>query len=175
MCIRDRSIGSSLPQFYIQFGSSSTWTWHVPRNRSGPRKYLCGVVGCFRDEKPPLREVEPPEPPEQSRDLRRPLPQPRPPAAPNNKPRPSQSQFCIPLCFPNHTSTYQVTTSLRTSITASPPLLPAWGFGAALAHPRYPKSDSLRAGAGKNNLPVATALRGRRLPSLPSLVANGRF
>ena len=76
------SIGSSLPQFYIQFGSSSTWTWHVPRNRSGPRKYLCGVVGCFRDEKPPLREVEPPEPPEQSRDLRRPLPQPRPPAAP---------------------------------------------------------------------------------------------
>ena len=86
--------------------------------------------------------------------------------------------FFIPLRLPNlnHTSTNQVTTSLRIySIAVSPSLLPAWGFGAAPAHPRDPKRDSLLAGAGKNNLPAAAALRGGRLPSLASLVSNGFF
>ena len=135
--------------------------------------YLCGVVGCLRGEKPPLRKVGPPEP--SQRDLRKPSARPRPSTTPQKKSRPSQTQFFIPLCLPNHTSTNRVTTSLRSSIAVSPSLLPARGFGAAPAHPRDPKSDSLLAGAGKNNLPVAAALRGGRLPSLASLVANGCF
>ena len=132
---------------------------------------LCGVVGCFRGEKPQLREVGPPE--QSQCDLRRPLAQPRPSVAPQNKSRPSQTHFSIPLCLPNYTSTNHVTSSLGSSIATSPSLLPAWGFGAAPAHPRDPKSDSLLPGAGKSNLPVAAALRRARLPSLASLVANG--
>ena len=112
---------------------------------------MYSVVGCLRGEKPPLREVGPPE--QSQRDLRRPLEEPRPYAAPNNKPRPSQTQYSIHLRIQNHTSTNHITTSLRTSIAVSPSLVPAWGFGAALAHRRDAKSDSL-AGAGKNLLPV---------------------
>ena len=135
-------------------------------------KNLCGVVGCFRGEKPPLREVGRPE--QSQRDPRRPPAQPRPSAAPHKKSRPSPTQFFIPLCFPNHTSNNQVTTSLRSSIAVSPSLLTAWGVGAAAsALPRDPKRDSLLAGAGKKKLPVAAALQGRRLPSLASLAANG--
>ena len=56
---------------------------------------LCGVVGCFRGEKPPLREVGSPE--QSRRHLRRPLAQPRPSAAPQKKLRPSQTRVFIPL------------------------------------------------------------------------------
>ena len=89
------------------------------------------------------------------------------------KKRPSQKQFFIPLCLPNHTSTDQVTTSLRSSIAVSSSLLAAWGFRAAPAHTCDPKSDSFVSGAGKTSLPLAAALRGGRAPSLASLVANG--
>ena len=102
-----------------------------------------GVVGCFRGEKPPLWEVGPPE--QSRRDLRKPLVRPRLSTAPQ-KSRTTQTQFFSLLCLPNHTSTNQVTTSLRRSVAVSPSLLPAWGFGAAPAHPRYPRSDSLLAG-----------------------------
>ena len=54
-------------------------------------------------------------------------------------------------------------------------LLPAWGFGAAPAHPRDLKIDSLLVGAGKKNIPLGAVLRGGRVPSLASLVANGCF
>ena len=88
---------------------------------------------------------------------------------------PSQNQFFITLCLPNHTCTNQLTTSLRSSIAVSTSLLPAWGFEAAPAHPRDPKSDSLLAGAGKTSLQLAAALRGGRAPSRASLVANDCF
>ena len=39
-----KSLDTSLPDFNVQFGSLSTWTWHVSRNRSWPRK----LVGCCR-------------------------------------------------------------------------------------------------------------------------------
>ena len=134
---------------------------------------LCVVVGCFRGEKPPLREVGPPEQPQ--RDLRRPSAQPTSSAGSKQRTRPSQTQFFIPPCLPNHTSINQVTTSLRRLIAVSPSLIPARGVGSAPAQPRYPKSDTLLAGASQNNLPVAAALRAGRLPSLASSVANGCF
>ena len=107
-------------------------------------------------------------------EARRPLAQSRPPTAPQKNSRPSQAQFFIPL-FPNHTSTDQVTTSLGSSIAVSASLLAAWGFGAAPAHPRHPKSDSLLSDAGKTCLPLAAALRGGSAPSLASLVAKRVF
>ena len=61
-----------------------------------------------------------------------------------------------------------MTTSLKRSIAVSPPLLLAWGYGAATADVRYPKSDSLLAGAGKTTLPLAA-------PPLASLVPNRCF
>ena len=66
-------------------------------------------------------------------------------------------------------------TSPRSSIVVSPLLLPAWGFGAAPAHPRDPKSDRPLASAGKTTLPLAEALREGRAPSLASLNPNGYF
>ena len=86
-------------------------------------------------------EAGPPERPQS--EARRPLAQSRPPTAPQKKSRLSQTQFFIPLCLPNHTSTDEVTASLRSSIAVSRSLLAAWGFGAAPAHPRHSKSDSL--------------------------------
>ena len=87
------------------------------------------------------------------------------------KSRPLQTQFFIPLHLPNHTSTDKVTSSIAVSAS----LLAAWGFGAAPAHPRDPKSDSLLSDPGKTSLPLAAALRGGRAPSLASLVANRCF
>ena len=57
---------------------------------------------------------------------------------------------------------------------ASPSLLLAWGFRAAPARPRNPKSDNFLAGAGQNKLlPLAAAFRGGRVSSLASFVTNG--
>ena len=66
-------------------------------------------------------------------------------------------------------------TSLRSSIAGFASLLAAWGFGAARADPRDPKSDSFLSDAGKTSLPLAAAARGGSVPSLASLVANGCF
>ena len=38
----------------FQFGSLSTWTRHVPRNRRRARKVVHRVVGCLRGEQAPL-------------------------------------------------------------------------------------------------------------------------
>ena len=81
----------------FQVGSLSSWTWHVRHNQSGPWKMLCGVVGCFRSEKPPFRDVEPTE--HSLSDLRRSLAQPRPSALPQNKPRMPQTHFFVALHF----------------------------------------------------------------------------
>ena len=131
------------------------------------------MVDCFRGEIHQSREAGPPE--RLQREARRALAQSRPPTAPQEKSRRSRTQVFTRLCLPNHTSINQVTTSLRSSIAVSPSLLATWGFGAAPAHPRDPKSDILLAGAGKTSLPLAAALRGGRAPSLASLVANGCF
>ena len=64
---------------------------------------------------------------------------------------------------------------LISSIAVPPSLLAAWGFGAAPAHPRHAKSDSLLSDAGKTSLPLGAPLRGGRAPSLASLVSNGCF
>ena len=64
-------------------------------------------------------------------------------------------------------------TSLRSSIAALPSLLPAWGFRTASTRPTDPKSDRLLAGAGRKCQPPPPALRGGRVPSLATLVANG--
>ena len=95
---------------------------------------ICLVVDCFRGEIHQSREAGPSERPQP--EARRPLAQSRPPTAPQKNSRPSQAQFFIPL-FPNHTSTDQVTTSLRSSIAVSRSLLATWGFWAAPAHPRH--------------------------------------
>ena len=116
------------------------------------------VVDCSRGEIHQSRQARPPERPQP--EARRPLAQSRPPTAPQKKSRPSHTQFSIPLCLPNHTSTDQVTTSLRSSMAVSASLLAAWVFGAAPAHPRHPKSDSLLSDAGKTSLPLAAALPG---------------
>ena len=68
-----------------------------------------------------------------------------------------------------------MTTSFRSSIAVFASLLAAWGFGAAPAHPRDPKSDSLLSDTGKTSLPLAAALREGSAPSLASLVVNGCF
>ena len=133
---------------------------------------LC-LVDCFRGEIHQSREAWPPERPQP--ETRRPLAQSRPPTAPKKKARSSQTQFFIPVCLPNHTSTDQATTSLRSSIAVSASLLAAWRFGAAPDHPRDPKSDSLLSNAGKTSLPLATALRGGRASPLASSVANRRL
>ena len=123
---------------------------------------LCLAVDCFRGETHQSREAEPPERPQ--REARRPLAQRTPPTAPQRKSRPSQTQFFIPLCLPNHTSTDQVKTSLRGSIAVSASLLATWGFGAAPAHPRRPKRDSFLSYAGKTSLPLAAAVLGGSAP-----------
>ena len=130
---------------------------------------LCGVVGCFRGEKPPLREVGPPE--QSQRDLRRPGTQPRPSATLKKKIK-SVANPVFHTSLPPKPLKH--TTSRRSSIAVSPSLLPACGLGAAPARPRDPNSDGLLliAGAAKT-LPVAGALREGRLPSRASLVANG--
>ena len=117
----------------IQFGNLgilSNSTWHVPETEASHAK-LGRVVDCFTGEIHHSRQTGPPEQPQ--REVRRPLAQQsRPSAAPQKITRPSQTQLCIPLRLANHTSTDQVTTSLRSSIAVvSPSLLPAWGFGAA--------------------------------------------
>ena len=132
---------------------------------------ICLVVDCFRGDIHRSREAGPPERPQP--EARRPLAQSRPPTTPQKKSRLSQTQFFNPLRLPSHTSTDQVTTSPRSSIAVSVSLLAAWGFGAAPAHPRHPKSDSLLSDAGKTSLPLAAALRGGSALSLASLVANG--
>ena len=68
-----------------------------------------------------------------------------------------------------------MTTSLISLIAVSALLLAAWGFGAAPAHPRHPKSDSLLSDAGKTSLRLAAALRGGSSPSFASLVANDGY
>ena len=132
---------------------------------------FCRIGDCFRGEIHQSRGAGPPEWPQL--EARRPLAQSRPPTAPQKKSRPSQTQFFIPPCLPNHTSTDQVMTLLRSSIAVSPSLLAACGFGAAPTHPSDPKSNSLLSGTDKTSLPLAAALRGGRAPSLASLVANG--
>ena len=91
----------------------------------------------FRGEIHQPREAGPPERPQC--EARWPLAQRRPPTGPQ-KTRTSQTRFFIARCLLNHTSTNQVTTSLRSSIAVSPSLLPAWSFGAAPAHLRGPRA-----------------------------------
>ena len=80
--------------------------------------------------------------------------------------------FSSSLCFPHHTTTDQLTTTLKTSTRASPLLLSAWLRGCA-SPPRHLKSDSLLGGAGRNIQPLGAAPRGGRGPSLASLAALG--
>ena len=89
---------------------------------------LCGVVDCVRGEILRSREATPARTPTAPSADR-----PRHPPQNQGRRRPS---FSILRCLPSHMSTYQVTTSLRSSPAVSPSLLPAWGFGAAPAHPR---------------------------------------
>ena len=97
--------------FNIQYGSCPPGRGMFYLTAAGHAS-LWSVVGCFRGEKPPLREVGPTE--QSQRDLR-PLAQPtsRPSAAPKTISRPPHTQFFIPVCLPNHTSANQVPTSLR--------------------------------------------------------------
>ena len=99
---------------------------------------LWGVVGCFRGEKTQSREVGPPE--QSQRDLRMPLAQPRPYAPPKKDSRPPPTQFFHPFLPPKPHEHQPGHDLAQNSIGVSPSLLPEWGFGAAPAHPRYPKS-----------------------------------
>ena len=64
-----------------------------------------------------------------------------------------------------------MTTWLRQSIAISGSLQAAWGFGAVLAHPRHPKSDSLLSDAGKTSLPLAAVRQALTYFSLVQLLA----
>ena len=130
------------------------------------------VVDCFGGAIHQSREAGPPywPQPEARRSLFRSHRKNRPRRLEKIKVVANKTQFFIPLCLPNHTSTNQVTTSLKSSIAVSPSPLPAWGFGAAPAHPR----DSKR----NESAVVSHGSPGRtraRTPSLASLVATGCF
>ena len=90
---------------------------------------ICLIVDCFRGEIHQSREAGPSERPQP--EARRPLAQSRPPTAPQKNSRPSRTQFFIPVCLPNHTSTDQVTTSLTRSIAVSGSLLAVGLWGGA--------------------------------------------
>ena len=118
-------------------GSLSKSTWHVPDTEASHAN-LSRAVDCFTGEIHHSRETEPPEQPQ--REVRRSLAQSGSSAAPQKISRPRQAQFFIRPCLGNHTSTDQVTNSLRSSIAVSPSLLPTWGFGAAPATQDVPRA-----------------------------------
>lgn len=126
---------------------------------------LCGAAGYFKGEKRPLLEVAPPE--QSQHNLRSPLAQPRPSAAPKNKPRPPPTQVFVAVHPGRPARNNYSSTSLRASIGVFQSLLPAWGSGAAPAHIRDSKSDNLplTVASKKQMSPAATARRGR-VPSL---------
>ena len=128
-----------LPLLFLIFIFWSLYnsTWHAPEIEASHAN-LSRVVDCFTGGIHHSRETRPPGQPQ--REFRRPRAQSRPSAAPPKITKPSQTQFFIPLCLANHTSTDQVTTSLRSSIAVSPSLLPAWGFGAAPATQDIPRA-----------------------------------
>ena len=105
--------------FYVTEAGHATW---------------CNIVGRLRGEKPPLREVGPPQQPQ--RGLRRSLAQRRPPAKLRKQSRPPQTQFFVALRLESYTTNYHMMTSLRNSTAIPPSLLPVSGGGAAPAHPR---------------------------------------
>ena len=131
------------------------------------------IVDCFRGEIHQSGEAGPPERPQSK--ARRPLARRKIAHGGSKNIRPSQTHIFIPHRLPNHTRTDQVTTSPRSSIAVSPSLLAAWGFAAAPVHPRDAKRNSLVSDAGKTSLLLGAAIRGGRVPSLASLVANGCF
>ena len=137
----------------LKLGSSSTW--HVPETQTRHAN-LSRVVDCFTGEIHHSRETGPPEQPQ--REVRRPLAQSRLSAAPQNFTRPSKPQFCIPLCLANHTSTDQVTTLPRSSITVSWSLLPTRGLGAA------PATQDVRRAIASSAMLQETIGRGQRRP-----------
>ena len=69
---------------------------------------LSRVVDCFRGEIHHSRDAGPPGQPQ--REVRRPLAQSGPPAAPEFFTRPRHTQFCVHLYPPNHKRTNEVTT-----------------------------------------------------------------
>ena len=135
----------------LKSGSLSNSTWHVPETEASHAN-LSGVVDCFTGEIHHSRETGPLEQPQ--REIRRPLEESRPSAAPEKKTRPSQTLFFIPLCLANHTSTDQVTTLLA----VCPSLLPSWGLGAAPATRDIPRAIASWA------VPAETAGRRPRRP-----------
>ena len=102
---------------------------------------LCGVVGCFSGEKPPSREVGPPE--QSQRNLPRAFAQPRPAAAPK-KNRDRRKHGFLYLFSSQTTRAPSLTRSrLRSEVRSLFPrrCCPARGSGATPAHPRDLKSD----------------------------------
>ena len=80
---------------FVQLDVACLWNRREPRERR--------AVGYFTDKIHRSREAGSPEQPQ--REVRRPLAQGRPSAAPQKNTRPSQTQFFIPLDLANHTST----------------------------------------------------------------------
>ena len=117
---------------FVKFGEFVQLDVACPMKPKQTTQTCAFVVDCFRREIHQSREAGPPERPQP--EARRPLARSSPPTAPQKKSRSSQTQFFTPLCLPNHTSTDQVTTSLRNSIAGSASLLAAWGFGACLLY-----------------------------------------
>ena len=125
--------------FYIHFGSCPPGRCMFHVTEAGHAN-LCGVVGCFRGEKPPLRDVGPLE--QSQRDHRRPLAQPKHLQRLKKNKGLRKPRFASLFAVPNHTSTNQATTPLKSSIAVSL-------FGYEPAHPRDPKSDGLLTGASQ--------------------------
>ena len=149
----------------------STRTWHVPRNRSGPRNF----VRCRRllqRREAAIAKVGSPE--QLQRDLRGSLAQPRSSATPQKNR--GRRKLVFSSLFASQTTRARIRSRLCSEVRSLHPhrCCPR-GAPGLVSHPRDPKSDSLLAGAGKNNLTGTAAFGGGRLPSLASLVANMFF
>ena len=123
------------------FGISFALPWYSIRGVSPTRGMflnLSRVVDFFTSEIHHSRETGTLEQPQ--REVRRPLLIGQGRWRLRNFTRAVVNPVFIPLCLANHTSTDQVTTSLRSSIVVSPSLLPALGFGAAPATQDAPRA-----------------------------------
>ena len=150
----------------------STSIWRVPRNRRGPS--ICALSSAaseatsYRCERWDNRS-------RRSTTSRRPLAQPRPSAAPQNRTRRpvanSIFRHAVPAKSRQHPPRHEFPQHFDSCTAVAPP--PPRGLWAASAHPADPKNEGLFAVDGRKKLAAAPpALRGGRAPSLTSLVDN---
>ena len=123
------------------FGSLSTWTRHAPTyNGSEPRQFLrCRCYRLLQRRNSAIGRGRTTVA-VAARPLRRSSAQPAPSAVPKKK---NNQKATVNQVFRSAGSPRKSSHEIITSIRVSPSLLPAGGCGAAPAHLRNPKGDSL--------------------------------